>query len=86
MKIGSRQTALSAAVLAALAALPVASEEGDLTIGSLDVEGTLILWVVLEAVDVDPSDLGQAVGGKERLLRTATVALTADASGAGAPR
>lgn len=65
-----------------LEALPVAGgvsdDASELTIGSLDEEGILILWVVLEAVDVDASDLGQAVGGKERLLRTGTVELTAD--------
>jgi hypothetical protein len=69
--------------IAQLCALPVASEEGELTIASLDVEGMLVLWVVLEAVDVDASDLGQAFGSKERLLRTATLSLTADAHAAG---
>ena len=61
-----------------LAALPVAGEEGELHVGSLDAEGTLILWVVLEGVDIDATDLGQAFDGKERLLRTVSVPLTAD--------
>lgn len=63
-----------------LTVLPAASDDAELTIGSLDAEGTLILWVLLEAVDIDTTDLGQAVGSKERLLRTGTVPLTADLS------
>ena len=61
-----------------LAALPSASEEGELTVASLDDEGVLILWTVLEAVDVDATDLGQAIGGKERLMRIGTVPLNDD--------
>ena len=68
--------------IAQLCALPSASEEGELTVASLDEEGTLILWVVLESVEVDASDLGQAVGGKERLMKTGTVPLVDDPAGA----
>jgi WD40 repeat protein len=59
-----------------LCAMPVAGDDGDLSIASLELEGLLILWVVLEAVELDALDLGQAVGGKERLLRSGSVALT----------
>jgi len=60
--------------IVALAALPtsVDIEEASLSISSLDVEGTLIVWLVLEAVELDALDLGQAVGGKERLLLSGT--------------
>ena len=63
-----------------LSALPVAGDDGDLSIASLELEGTLIIWIVLESVELDALDLGQAVGGKERLLRSGTVRLTADPS------
>ena len=59
--------------------LPLSGEEGDLSIASLELDGTVLLWVVLESVELDAHDLGQAVGGKERLLRSGTLALTDDA-------
>ena len=70
--------------VAALAALPVSGdgEEAALSISSLDVEGTLIIWLVLEAVELDALDLGQAVGGKERLLLSGTSSMTDGHGGA----
>ncbi len=62
----------------ALMALPVSGDAEDtaLSISSLDVEGTLIVWLVLEAVELDALDLGQAVGGKERLLMSGSTSMT----------
>lgn len=65
-----------------LATLPSAGEEAALSIASLELEGTLILWVVLESVELDHVDLGQAVGGKERLMRSGTLHLTDEAMAA----
>ena len=81
--LANTSTSAHMCAISEIVALPVASEDGELTIGSLDLEGTLILWVVLEQVEIDASDLGQAVGGKERLLRTATVPLTSLEAAAG---
>ena len=65
--------------VASLTALPIsgdAQEDASLSIASLDVEGTLIIWLVLEAVELDAHDLGQAVGSKERLLLTGSTSMT----------
>ena len=65
--------------VASLAALPIsgdAQEDASLSIASLDVEGTLIIWLVLEAVELDAHDLGQAVGSKERLMLTGSTSMT----------
>ena len=35
-----------------------------------------MIWLVLESVELDALDLGQAVGGKERMLRSGSVAVT----------
>lgn len=66
--------------IVSLSALPAAEGSG-LSIASLDLEGTLLLWLVLEEAELDALDLGQAFGGKERLLRSGSVDLVADAAG-----
>lgn len=42
----------------------------NLSIASIELEGTLVVWIVLESNETDALDLGQAVGGKHRLLQS----------------
>ena len=71
------------APITALVPLQTSGESDDLSIASLDRDGTLMIWLVLESVELDALDLGQAVGGKERLLRSGSVSLASGGAPAG---
>ena len=57
-----------------LAALPSPADSDDLSIASLEVDGSCVIWLVIETAPNDAAaDFGQAVGGRLRLLKSVTV-------------
>ena len=59
-----------------LAALPSPADSDDLSIASLEVDGSCVIWLVIETHPNDAAaDFGQAVGGRLRLLKSVTVAV-----------
>jgi len=71
-----------------ICALPSAADSDDVSIATLDQEGTVIIWLVLESdvAEFDLLDYGQAVGARVRLLKSAAVLSGYSTSGAGLQR
>jgi len=56
--------------------VPSLTDTSDLSIASLEMEGAIVIWLVLETDSTEPDmyDFGQAVGAHARLLKSNTVA------------
>jgi len=63
----------------AITELPSSAGEEEVSVASLEQQGTVLIWLLIETQDHEPSatDYGQAVGGRVRLFRSGHVPLNA---------